>query len=269
MRRVWALVAGAVLVLTTAATAKAAPPLGMAMAPHRATYHMSLDTTQPGSGIVGADGEMSYKFADTCDGYTVENRIAITYAYSEGGQAQTSTDFVTWESKDGLRYRFRVRNSRNGEITDEIEGTAELRGKGLGGVARFVRPQRMTVSLPKGTLFPTEHTVRLMDAARAGRHSFLRVVFDGSDTDGPYDVNALIGRPAPVQTDASSRLLETPSWPMSLAFFPVRSSDSVPDFEMRLGYHANGVAQDIVQIFKDFSLRGRLETIEALPRHHC
>ena len=269
MRRVWALVAGAVLVLASAEAAKAAPPLGMAMAPHRATYHMSLDTTQPGSGIVGADGEMSYKFADTCDGYTVENRIAVTYAYSEGGQAQTSTDFVTWESKDGLRYRFRVRNARNGEVTDEIEGTAELRGKGQGGVARFLRPQPMTVALPSGTLFPTDHTVRLMDAARAGQRSLLRVVFDGSDTDGPYDVNALIGHPAPIQANAASPLLDTPAWPMSLAFFPVSASDPAPDFEMRLDYHANGVAQDIIQVFKTFSLRGRLETIEALPRRHC
>ncbi len=268
MRSVLALVAGVAASMMGAAAAFAAPPV-LAMAPHQATYRMSLASTQSGSGIVGANGTMSYKFADACDGWTVENRIAVTYAYSEGGQAQTSTDFVTWESKDGLRYRFRVRNSRDGQVTDEIEGTAELRGKGQGGVARFTRPEAMTVALPKGTLFPTEHTVRLMDAARAGRRSLLRVVFDGSDTEGPYDVNALIGPPSPQESNPASPLLEARAWPMSLAFFPVASADPAPDFEMRLNYHANGVAEDVVQSFKNFSLMGRLETIEALPRRGC
>ncbi len=268
MRSVWALVGGVAATVMGVAAAFGAPP-GLAMAPHQATYRMSLASTQPGSGIVGADGTMSYRFADTCDGWTVENRIDVTYAYSEGGQAQTSSDFVTWESKDGLRYRFRVRNARDGQVTDEIEGTAELRGRGQGGVARFTRPEAVTVVLPKGTLFPTEHTVRLMDAARAGEHSLLKVVFDGSDDQGPYDVNALIGRSSPQQENPASPLLDSPSWPMSLAFFPVGGKDSAPDFEMRLLYHANGVAQDILQSFKTFSLRGQLETIEALPRRGC
>jgi hypothetical protein len=268
MRSVVAVVAGVAATVMGAVAAFAAPP-GLAMAPHEATYRMSLASTQAGSGIVAASGTMTYKFADACDGWTVENRIAITYAYTEGGEAQTSTDFVTWESKDGLKYRFRVRNSRNGQVTDEIEGTAELNGKGMGGTAKFTRPEPMTVALPKGTLFPTEHTVRLMDAARAGDRSLLRVVFDGSDADGPYDVNALIGRPSSQEVNPASPLLATPAWPMALAFFPVGSTDAAPDFEMRLTYHANGVAQDIVQSFKTFSLKGQLETIEALPRRGC
>lgn len=266
MRKVWALAAGVALALAGPAVAA---PAGMAMAPHQATYRMSLSSTEPGSGVVGADGTMSYKFADTCDGWTVENRIAISYLYSEGGQAQTSTDFVTWESKDGLRYRFRVRNARDGEVTDEIEGTAELKGKGQGGVAHFVRPKAMTVALPKGTLFPTEHTVRLMEAARAGQHSLLRVVFDGSDGEGAYDVNALIGSGRVQPAAASSALLDAPAWPMSLAFFPVGGTDSLPEFEMRLNYHANGVAEDIVQSFKTFSLHGKLESIQSLPSRGC
>lgn len=268
--RVAAVFAALAVTIGTAAAAWAAGPAvgAHALAPHRAVYDMSLATTKSGSGIVGASGTMSYQFADSCDGWTVENRIAITYAYTEGGQAITTTDFVTWESKDGLRYRFRLRNTRDGDVTDEVEGTAELKGKGLGGVARFTRPEPQTISLPKGTLFPTQHTLRLMDAAREGTRSYLRVVFDGSDADGPYDVNALIGRPH-ATTLAATPLVESPSWPMQLAFFPLDGSDAAPDFEMALDYHGNGVAQDITQSFKNFSLKGRLVSIEALPRRRC
>jgi len=239
------------------------------LAPHRAIYSMNLASTHAGSGIVGATGTMSYEFADSCDGWIIENRIAITYAYTEGAQAATTTDFLTWESKDGLRYRFRLRNSRDGQVTDEVEGTAALKGKGQGGTAKFTRPEAMSMALPKGTLFPTEHTVHLMDAARGGTKTFLRVVFDGSDAEGPYDVNAVIGLPKAEPANASSALLDSPSWPIRLAFFPLKSSESTPDFEMALDYHANGVAQYILQSFKNFSLVGKLQSIEPLPRKGC
>ena len=257
----------AVLAVVGATAAWAGSAVGLA--PHRAVYDMSLASTHAGSGIVGATGTMSYEFSDSCEGWIIENRIAITYAYTEGGQAATTTDFLTWESKDGLRYRFRLRNSRDGEVTDEVEGTAELKGKGLGGTAKFSRPEPMTMALPKGTLFPTEHTLRLMDAARAGTKTFLRVVFDGSDTEGPYDVNAVIGLPRVEAAKVASPLLDSPFWPMRLAFFPRKSEEAIPDFEMALDYHGNGIAQHILQNFKDFSLVGRLQSLEQLPRKGC
>jgi EipB-like len=272
MRRVRVLavvVAAAAASTAVAVTAALAAPGSPLLSPHRAIYHMALASARAGSGVAGASGTMSYQFGDSCDGWIVENRIAVTYSYTEGGQAETTTDFLTWESKDGLRYRFRMRNTRDGQITDDIEGTAELKGKGQGGVAKFTRPEAATIPLPKGTLFPTEHTVRLMEAARGGDRSLLRVVFDGSDAQGPYDVNALIGRSHAMPANTASPLLDSPSWPMSLAFFPLESKDSTPDFEMRLDYHGNGVAQNIIQAFKNFSLEGRLETIEPLPRRGC
>jgi hypothetical protein len=269
-------VAIAVAVVAAFCVAGAARGAGLYLAPHHAVYKMTLATTRPGSGIVGADGTMSYKFADACSGWIVENRIAITYAYSEGTVAATTTDFVTWEAKDGLRYRFRLRNTRDGRVTDDIEGTARLRPGGRGGVAKFTRPQAVTMRLPPGTEFPTAQTVELMRAARAGRRSLLRTVFDGSDTDGPYAVNALIAQPAQrtrpdrhIGGAGAYRLLHTRSWPMRLAFFPLDDQVSVPDFEMAINYHANGVAQSVTQSFKDFSLRGTLEHLTALRRPHC
>lgn len=240
------------------------------LAPHRAIYTMGLASTKPGSGIAAASGTMSYQFEDSCDGWVVENRIAVNYAYTEGGQALSATDFITWESKDGLHYRFRMRNTRDGQITEEVEGHADLKGKGQGGVARFTRPEPMTMPLPKGTLFPTEHTLKLIDAAQGGGRSFWRVVFDGSGLEGPYEVNAVIGRQSQTLPGrAVSPLLGAPYWPMHLAFFPVSSPEEVPNFEMRLAYHPNGVAQEIIQTFKSFSLHGKLESVEALPRRGC
>ncbi len=275
MRR-YRYVAAAVLALASAGGAARAT--GIYLAPHQAIYKMSLATTRPGSGIVGADGTMTYKFADTCSGWEVENRIAITYAYSEGAVAATTTDFVTWEAKNGLSYRFHLRNTRDGRVTDDISGTARLRPGGRGGVARFTRPEAITMTLPRGTEFPTAQTLQLMRAAREGRRTLLRTVFDGSDLDGPYEINALIAQPGisagrsghlKVSGRGERRLLRTRSWPMRLAFFPLDQQVSVPDFEMGIDYHANGVAQSVTQRFKNFSLRGTLAHLVALRRPRC
>lgn len=269
-RRVWT-VALASAVGAAAALAASAVWAGPAdLAPHRAIYSMGLSTIKSGAGIAAASGTMSYEFDDSCDGWVVENRIAINYAYTEGGEVLSTTDFITWESKDGLHYKFRMRNTRDGQVTEDVEGSADLKGKGQGGVARFTRPEPITVSLPKGTLFPTEHTLRLIDAARAGGRTFWRVVFDGSGTEGPYEVNALIGTPTQSFAAAgASPLLASQSWPMRLAFFPVSSPDPMPNFEMALAYHPNGVSQQIVQSFKNFSLSGQLKSVEALPIKRC
>jgi hypothetical protein len=259
----------AVAVVTLGASADYAWAGGIDLVPHHATYSMDLATSESGSGIVGAHGTMSYDFSDTCDGWVVENRIAVTYDYTEGGEAVTTTDFVTWESKDGLKYRFRLRNTRDGQVTDEIEGTAQLRGKGKGGVAHYTRPEEMTMPLPKGTLFPTEHTQHLIGAARSGRKNLARSVFDGSDTQGAFDVNAFIGMPRPVQVSNTFPALNSPSWPVRLAFYTPQSNEPDPEFYMWVDYHDNGIASSIVQSFKGFSLSGQLQSLDILPKHGC
>ncbi len=242
---------------------------GVELAPHRAVYSMDLVASQSGSGIVGAHGTMSYEFDDSCDGWVVENRMDIHYSYLEGGDVDTTTDFVTWESKDGLKYRFRMRNTRDGQVTDEIEGDATLRGKGQGGNVHYTRPEVMNKALPKGTLFPTIHTRELVSEAEKGNHILHRVVFDGSDTQGAFDVNALIGNARPLSKDAAYPQLKSPSWPIRMAFFPLDGVEAEPDFEMSIDYHANGIAQSMLQGFKGFSLAGHLESLEPVKPQTC
>ncbi len=255
-----------------AISASTAPGVAAAadLAPHRAVYTMGLHSARPASGIAGASGTMTYKFSDACDGWTVENRTALAFAYNEGNQVQTDWEFVTWESKDGLRYRFHVRSTRDGMVIDEVDGSAALDGRGQGGKAVFTRPQAMTLRLPKGTMFPTEHTLRLIEHAEAGERIFPSVVFDGSGSDGAFDVNAIIGpKKPPVPEEAGDTLTNLPSWRMNMAFFPVAARAPTPEYEVGLRYFSSGVAKDVVQSFGDFALRARLEKLEPLPKPDC
>ncbi|MDR3441209.1 cell envelope integrity EipB family protein [Telmatospirillum sp.] len=275
--QVTGLVFGGALAACAAADVLAAPA-GFELVPHKAVYSMALNATKLGGGVTGASGAMTYKFGDTCDGWTVENRTALTFSYSDGAPVATSWDFVTWESKDGLHYRFRVRSTRDGVVSEEINGIANLDGLGKGGVAKFSQPEQKTIKLPKGTLFPTEHTVRLIENAQRGERMLERTLFDGTGTDGPFNVNAIIGKPYPANANVSpaaggsgvsALLLSAPSWRMNMAFFVPEASEPTPDYEVSLRYYQNGVADEVIQSFGNFSLKGTLQKLEPLPKPDC
>lgn len=263
--------------MVMAGGADAAPPVVLPdLAPHLAVYALDLKSAKLGGGITGVSGRMTYKFGDSCDGWTVENRTDLTFSYSDGAPVETLWNFVAWESKDGRQYRFRVRAMRDGALSEEIDGTATL-SQSRGGTAKFVQPEPRIMVLPKGTRFPTDHTLRMLKTASKGGHLVAAPLFDGSSPDGVIDVSVAIGGILPSGTSdrettnpaVDKNLLTVPSWPVQMAFFPPDQDGAAPDYEISLRYYGNGVADEMIQSFGAFSLKGRLERLEMLPKPDC
>ena len=239
---------------------------------HRAIYNMVLATATPGTGIVGARGAMEYRFADSCEGWTVENRTYLLVQYDEGDEMRTTWSFVTWESKDGLEYRFRVRQTRDDKVVEDLQGKALLETARGPGEARFTKPTGFRIKLPEGTLFPTRHLVDLFRTAEEGGIRLGRVVFDGSALDNPFEINAIMNRVTESEGKkmaAAAGLADMPAWSMRMAFFPYGARTALPDFEMDVRYRADGIADKLLQDFGDFSLRLNLSDVELLPKPNC
>jgi EipB-like len=255
----------------------AAVPAAIAteIAPHRALYSLSLASTKSASGVVAASGAMVYEWGETCDGWTVQQRFLLRLQYAEQDNVEVSSTLVTWESKDGLRYRFNERRLRNGELDEEIKGGAKLDGKGKGGTAEFTKPETRQLNLPDGTVFPTEHTLLLIERGQAGESFVSRKVFDGATVENAGQITAVIGpplRPSPTEKDEKlpkSPLLNRPSWRVRLAFFPADSKAEQPDYELGMRLLDNGVSQDMTLDYGDYVIRAKLDDIEALPRPGC
>jgi hypothetical protein len=249
----------------------ASPPAGAArIAPHRALYTMQLGTAREGSSILDAQGLMAYEWGETCNGWTVQQRYKLGMHYSGTPAVEIRSNFVTWESKDGLRYRFNQKETRNGEVEEDIRGHARLDGPGEGGIATFERPQPLILHLPKGTLFPSAHTILLIDSAKQGKTFLLRQVFDGATTDNAVQVSAVIGHKLVADAAAKQNpLLEQPGWPVRLAFFPTDMNIERPDYELGMQLLDNGVSKSMVIDYGDYSIRATLDRIEALPHPQC
>ncbi|UCH73904.1 MAG: DUF1849 family protein [Rhodospirillales bacterium] len=242
---------------------------------HRAIYRLSLASLSPDSEISAAEGGIGYEISDGCDGWIVEQQFAMRIMWSDGNEIETSDSFASWESKDGLKYRFNIRKFRNGTEYMVINGSAELSSRNGPGTATFDAPESETIALPRGTIFPTEHTDRLLQKARKGEKFDRQLVFDGSEVEGAAPVSAFILAQRPPAEDG---LLEPPLgphpvWPMKLAFYAAEgkagAGEELPDFELSMDLQENGVATKLVLHFDDFALNGTLERIEHLPDVGC
>ena len=200
------------------------------LAPHRALYTMTLKATSRASDIAELGGRMLIEIADACDGWTLEQRIALTIVNTEGDEIRSYTSFTSWESKDGQRFRFEQQTKQGDVTVDELSGAAELQGT-EGGTATLTKPRKTEIALPPGTVFPNQHTEMLIARAEAGEMFFSRVVFDGTSMDNPNLVSAFIGAPTTAPSLAGED--QAPEgWPVRLAFFHIDAQSPEPDVEI-------------------------------------
>jgi hypothetical protein len=260
--------------LTLSAALIASSPAGSAeIAPHRASYTLSLGgSNSSASGVMDIDGAMYIEWQEVCDGWTINQRMRFQMTDSDGDRTDNDINFSSWEAKDGLSYQFTLRSLRDGEVDENLRGRAYLDGKGKSGKAIFAEPKGLEIDLPPGTLFPTEHTLVLIRAAEKGIQQVSRLVFDGASRDGALEVNAIIGPKAP-EAAAEPRIArsvgEHPSWRVRMAFFKSDDQTGEPAYETGLRLQDNGVGRDYSFEYPEFAIKSKLDLLEALPKPKC
>jgi hypothetical protein len=236
--------------------------------PHRALYHMQI--LKRGGDIADVEGEMAFEWQDSCDGWSVTQRSQMDFLYTSGDAARVGWSLTSWESKDGTHYRFVSRELTNGEVTAEYRGDADLSKSG--GKAHYNKPQAHDTALPAGSLFPTQHSLVLIEQAMKGTPMLWAEVFDGSDQDGLFAVSAAI-TPLPEaarkEADQRRELKGVPGWNVSLAFYAPKGETAEPEHEQSLRLYANGVVDRLVLDYGEFSILGTLSKIETLPKPSC
>lgn len=267
-----AALAGAVL----AATPLPALAAAIETAAHRAAYRFKLKSSRNDSRVADIKGGMTYEIVDACDGWTVNQTIVLNMFDQRNRVVRSITSYSSWESKDGKRFRFNSRTTRNGKLSERYRGTATLKGDGSGGIAVFTLPKKMRIKLPPNSIFPTAHSELVMAKAKAGGPFVWRILFDGTTNEGPYGVSAVIGKPRTAQTPQqrkAQRLLgklgKNKFWSIKLAFFPTGSRAPAPEYELTVGMHLNSVARWLVMDYGAFVIDAKLAKIETLPKANC
>ena len=233
---------------------------------HRALYTLTLESAR--GDIIGASGTMGFEVIDACDVWAVRQRLAITVTSRDGTDIDLTSDYTTWESKDGLRMRFRLRQTTEDSVVNDLAGAATLDRVGGTGRATYTQPPETVRDLPAGTMFPTAHTEAILAAAKAGKRFVAIPLFDGTSADGAQDsTTAIAGLAAPAETRWPA-LSPLSSVRVRIAFFERSGGNQQPEYEVGMRYWENGIADQLSMDFGDYLLAGKLTEL-SVPKPGC
>jgi len=269
--RLPALLAAATLLLADASAGSApnlAAHIAAGLAAHRASYRLSLESARSGD-VTAATGTMTYEVLDACDGWAVQQRLELALTNRDGQDIQMVSDYATWEAKNGLKLRFRMRQTTDTATTQVTSGEAALERAGGKGEIRYERPTATTKPLPAGTLFPMWHTATIIAGAEQGKKFLSLPLFDGTTDTGAQDTFVVITGWSKPQPFHFSALAQLPSGRVHVAFYDHGSTSPEPDYEVGMRYWENGVADDLRMDFGDFVMDGKLTQLKLQPPRHC
>lgn len=263
------------LVLTAAGVpGRAEAPTPAVLSPHRAVYDLSLDARRPARGLDQARGRILFDTAgNRCEGFTTSFRQVVELSMN-GSRLVMDVRTAHFEEGDGSGFRFTSRSSQNGAAQVETDGTA-TRGPDAVNVA-VKRPRELTRQIDRAAIFPTEHLIRLVEAAREGRNVLEVKVYDGAETgEKLYNATAIIGRriaPGTGELEAAARdpkLAALARWPVTISYFEEGRDSATPVYSIAFELYENGVSRQLVIHYGEFSLRGDLASLEWQPETAC
>jgi EipB-like len=247
------------------------------LASHRAVYELKLAHTRGNSPAVAARGRILYDFSgNSCDGYALQFRQVSELDNGEGKVTLSDLRSTTWEDGASKKFIFKSQNYVNETLIDTVDGQAERQRDNV--AVSLKEPAAKTFDVAAGTVFPTDHMRRIIEAAREDKNILELPVFDGSEKgEKVYNTLTVIGAAiAPnerVPTDAAARepaLAALKRWPVTVSYFEKTArDDQAPVYSIRFEVYENGVSRALVLDYNDFAISGELTSIELRNSTPC
>lgn len=241
---------------------------------YRALYDVRLVEAKRGAGISAASGNIAYGVQKTCDGWLVNQTGTMVLQTGAGDNVPQALNFSSWESTDGTSYRFSVLGADDGAAADgTILGGASMTSMQSGGQAQFSKPAPLRFALPKGTLFPMQHTRYILQQAADGQTQFENSVFEGTDVEGAKLLVTFVSPQSDGAVQVAKRFSQAqvnrPGWNFRLAYFDPGSRTGVPLYEIEADYLDNGVPLRWMLDYGDFVIEMALSKLEVLDNPDC
>ncbi|HKF07344.1 MAG TPA: cell envelope integrity EipB family protein [Xanthobacteraceae bacterium] len=272
-----ALLATAAVIGGFAAQRVAALTSASGLASHRAIYELKLAHTRGNSPAVAARGRILYDFSgNSCDGYALQFRQVSELDNGEGKVTLSDLRSTTWEDGASKNFIFKSQNYVNETLIDSVDGQAERQRDKV--AVSLKEPAAKTFDVQAGTVFPTDHMRRIIEAAHEDKNILELPVYDGSEKgEKVYNTLTVIGPAiAPnerVPTDAAARepaLAALKRWPVTVSYFDrTARDDQAPIYSIRFEVYENGVSRALMLDYNDFAISGELTSIELRNSTPC
>ncbi|GKX33790.1 MAG: ATP-binding protein [Rhizobiaceae bacterium MnEN-MB40S] len=242
------------------------------LAPHRAVYDIELADVSERSRIESMFGRMVYEFSGSpCEGYTVDFRF-VSQLDMGASVRVTDQQTQTYEDIENASFSFMTRTYINDKLDKEVSGNAALEGDATSVRLKLPEPDDLVLAASE---FPTAQMITLIEKAKAGESFFQSRLYDGTEEGREVMLTSnIVGSPRLVEddeeADAIGSLKDDPVWPVSVAYFDeVEQGDGVPIYRISFKLHENGVTRDLVMDYGEFTLTGKLTSLEVFDSESC
>ncbi len=247
------------------------------VAPHRAVYDLTLLRASEGASLQTASGRLAYEIdGSSCDGYTVNFRMATRYRSSEGAPTLIDTTSTTFESGDATELRHHSKEVVNGSARDNVRLRMSRPSASAEGTGELSSKPDEPFSVPAGAVLPMQHQFKLIALGEAGGGRDSSVLFDGSDGATSYRVISFVGKSraaGSIARDAANPaarpLSGNQAWPMTISYYRLEGESETPEYQVSFDLYDNGVATGLVLDYGDFALKGTLKDLIMLDQGTC
>jgi hypothetical protein len=241
------------------------------LTPHRAIYEVKVISPQTGSSIVSGNGLMTIQFEKSCDGWITGQTWHMAMNTFDGKSFKHDVRYATWESFDGLQYRFSIRDQSD-RVKKTFKGKATVESVPGIGKAFYQKPKKATFDLPEDTVFPISHLEQMLKKAEAGEHLVPFILFDGASEKGPLRVATFISdkkAAGSIKLPIKHDLLNVGGWSMRMAFYPAKGRTAEPEYELDVMQLENGIVPKALQVLPDFTIEMTLKKLEKIKYVKC
>lgn len=255
---------------------------GIELVPHRAIYDLRLRSAEASANVTDLTGRLVLDFQGSpCAGYTYKSRLVTQMTDQDGGTFMTDMRTSTWEDGKGEEFRFENMEFSGVQQASVTSGSAK-KAKGNKISVDFEQPQDGSVEFDRRAMFPTQHSLAILEAAQGGKPHVLADVYDGSEEGRKlYSTTTFIGsarqpgagKDAVTGIDNAAHLNGLTSWPISISFYdaaaPGKRDEGLPTYELAFRLFSNGVSGDLIINYGDFLIGGKLTRIDFTGASTC
>jgi EipB-like len=260
--------------------ASIAPIAQVPLVPHRAVYDLTLGDVRGKAQIASVRGRILYDFdGNACQGYSLDFRQVSELNTGEGKTSISDLRSTTWEGADAKTFKFSSENYVDDNLSGAVDGHAEHDPDKT--AVTLEKPEKKAFDLAAGVVFPTEHMVRVINAAHEGQNILSFPVYDGSETgEKVFNTLTVIGpklsadeRKHDDAAAGDAKLAAVPRWPVTISYFEQKKADNTseqtPAYSIGFELYENGISRALTLDYNDFVVTGKLSSLELKDTKPC
>ena len=241
------------------------------MVSHKADYTLSMGAKNRNANIQDVKGKISFTLKAQCDGWSLKEDYLFKFFYETGEEVTILSYSDSWEDKNGQLYSFDVREQNSFEPERIYTGFAILPPESEFAEAKYTGAYEDNLILSNDIMFPVAYTRAIIDAARQGKKFMSGKIFvNSTPEDALKTATAAIGIKKPYKSDFQIDGVTTSFyWPIDIAYFKSDATEAMPEYQIQMKLHDNGVVTDFLINYGEFTVSAAISSAHLIEKVEC